>query len=75
MIKKILIIFLLALGITTESFAAISIDKGMQIDFEKIARNDQEAETFRRKVFDNPRFIVTTKKYLKFLGKKGIFDQ
>lgn len=68
-------IIFLALGITTESFAAISIDKGMQIDFKMIARNDQEAEAFRRKIFDNPRFIVATKKYLKFLDKKGIFDQ
>lgn len=63
------------MGITTESFATISIDKGMQIDFEVIKRNDQEGEEFRRKIFDNSKFISSTKIFLKFLDKKGIFDQ
>lgn len=64
----------LALGITTESFAAISIDKGMELDFELIAQNNQEAEEFRRKIFDNPRFVYSTKKYLKFLDKMKILE-
>lgn len=64
----------LALGITTESFAAISIDKGMELDFKLIAQNNQEAEEFRRKIFDNPRFVNTTKKYLKFLDKMKILE-
>lgn len=68
------VFFKKAFGITAESFAAISIDKGMQIDFEIVARNDQAAEDFKRKIFDNPRYINTTKKYLQFLDKKGIFD-
>lgn len=64
----------LALGITTESFAAISIDKGMELDFKLIAQNNQEAEEFRRKIFDNPRFVNSTKKYLKFLDKMKILE-
>lgn len=64
----------LALGITTESFAAISIDKGMELDFKLIAQNNQEAEEFRRKIFDNPRFVTSTKKYLKFLDKMKILE-
>lgn len=59
---------------TVESFAAISIDKGMQIDFELTARDDEKGEEFRRKIFCNSRFINTAKEYLIFLDDKGIFE-
>uniref|UniRef100_A0A336MB58 CSON013154 protein n=2 Tax=Culicoides sonorensis TaxID=179676 RepID=A0A336MB58_CULSO len=64
----------LGLGVTTESFAAISIDKGMQINFETVARDDHIGENFRKKIFNNPRFIETSRKYLEFLDMKGIFE-
>ncbi|XP_063709071.1 uncharacterized protein LOC134837618 [Culicoides brevitarsis] len=65
---------IIALGITIESFAAICIDKGLQIDFETVKREDPEAIEIRKKIFMNDRFMKTAEKYLKFLDELGIFD-
>lgn len=57
-----------------ESFAAISLPTGMQMEFSLVARDDELGQKFRRTVFDHPTFISFSKKFLRFLNNKGILD-
>ena len=65
---------IMAAQVCTGMLAIVLANKNENASLDMLMQDNEEAETFRRHIYNNPRYVAQVEKLFPFLESRGMFD-